>query len=601
MHLENFLKFIKNYGKRQKKGLLGFFALSVFSGILEFLGISLVYPFILLIINPEKITSNLYYQKFTEILHIQDFLTAAFLIGLSVAIIFIVKNIFMIYSVRLQNKFVMDWKFDICKDFMTYYIFAPYKKLLKITASEKLYNLTFLIIQTLDCFVLRGINLLTNLVIVSIILLLLFIKFPAAALATTLFIAIMLTLTNNGFKNQTAKISKMISMLTPQNTEIILKNVDNIKEIKILSSENHFLDEYLKTQSELNEFVWRGNFYNAIPPYVVEVLIVIALIVLAGIVSVQNIQNTATIIASYAIIIAAIFRIAPALNRIQISINAMNASRDLVKKMNEEYENLNLENVDSLPSQGGSKIDFKNSIKLESVKFSYEEQKEIIKGISLEIKKGEFIGIIGASGAGKSTLADIIMGLLPIDSGTIKIDEKILDKKNHHAMRKLISYVPQQINVVEGSFKDNVCWGIDGEIDEEKVVKALKSAKLYDFVEKFGKGINEKVLVGTNGLSQGQKQRLAIARAFYRNSDIFIFDEATSSLDVETEHEITDILSGLKGQKTIIAIAHRLSTLKSADKLVYLKDGGLVDVGTFEELSNRHGDFENLIKLSNIE
>ena len=137
-------------------------------------------------------------------------------------------------------------------------------------------------------------------------------------------------------------------------------------------------------------------------------------------------------------------------------------------------------------------------------------------------------------------------------------------------------------------------------IDTAKVKEVLKKAQLYGFITGFPDGINAKAIFGSSGLSQGQKQRLAIARALYKNPEVLIFDEATSSLDVETESEITKMLQKLKGEKTIIAIAHRLSTLKGCDRLIYLKDGKIVDTGSFEELAQRHEDFEKLVKLSNL-
>jgi len=318
---------------------------------------------------------------------------------------------------------------------------------------------------------------------------------------------------------------------------------------------------------------------------------------LAGMISLQNIENEYWMVASYAIIVAAIFRIAPALNRIQIALNAINASRDFVKTMISEYEKNDFEFKEE---KSDTSIEFKDKIRLKNVSFSYKKV-NVIKNLDLEIKKGEFVGIIGLSGAGKSTLADIIMGLLPIDSGEIFMDETHFNQENFGTLRKLIGYVPQQINILDGSFKRNIAWGMNEyEIDENKVIEVLKQAQIYDFVNGFEGGINSKVIVGSLGLSQGQKQRLAIARALYRNPEILIFDEATSSLDVETEHGITQMLTELKGEKTIIAIAHRLSTLKSCDRLIYLKDGELVDTGTFEQLSQKHVDFEKLIKLSSL-
>lgn len=597
MRIENFTKFIDYYGKGYKLKLFGFFIISLVVGTLEFFGIALIYPFILLIINPESIINTKYYSAFAAFTHQSEIIMNAFILGLIVILLFIAKNIFMILSLYLQSKFLNNWKFAISKKIMNYYLFSPYKNSLETAPSEKLYNLNFLVSQTLDCFIFRIISLAINAVIVLMILALLFIKFPFAAIVTSLFVIFTMILQDKVFKNKMSQISQKFLRISALNNARIMENINNIKEIKILSAENYFYGKYIDSQKEFNQITFESGFYNGIPPYIIETLIVLALFILAGIISLQHIENTSWMIASYAIVAAAIFRIAPALNRIQSSINSINASRDFVKTMLAEYEK---NKFDVIEEKSDTKVEFHDSIRLENISFSYKKD-PVIKDLSLKIKKGEFIGLIGASGAGKSTLADIIMGLLPVGSGKIFVDEVCFTQQNFSALRKLIGYVPQQINILDGSFKRNVAWGIsDDEVDDEQVVEALKKAQLWELVSKFEEGVNSKVIVGSTGLSQGQKQRLAIARALYRNSDILIFDEATSSLDVETEHEITKMLKSLKGEKTILAIAHRLSTLKNCDRLIYLKKGQIIDTGTFDELSKKHPDFEKLIKLSNL-
>lgn len=596
MFIENFYKFIKYYGKGRKTRITGFFMLSLLAGFLEFVGIALIYPFIMLIVQPESVINTQYYRRFSSFMRVDDPLVNAFIFGFIVVFLFIVKNLFMIFSLYLQNKFSNNWKMDVNKKFMEYYLFSSYKNSLKTSAAEKIYNLTFLTSQALDSFVFRGINLVTNSVIIIMILALLFVKFPVAAVVTSVFVIFSMAIQNKIFKKRTVALSKKLYSDAMQNNNKIIECINNLKELKILSAEKYFYNDYLSNQAELNQLMIKCGFYNVIPPYIIEILIVLALLVLAGIISIQNVDNPSGMVASYAIVAAAIFRIAPALNRIQTAINAMNSSRDFVKALISEYENNNFNNVED---KSGLKIEFNERIELKDVNFSYNKGRSIIKDLNLELNKGEFVGIIGLSGAGKSTLADILMGLLPVDCGEVLVDGIGIDENNFSAMRKLIGYVPQQVNVLDASFRQNIAWGVaPGMIDDEKVVKSLKMARLLDFVEGFQDGINSNVIVGSNGLSQGQKQRLAIARALYRDSQILIFDEATSALDVETEHEITKMLSKLKGKKTIVAIAHRLSTLKSCDRLIYLKNGTVVDTGTFKELSKRHAGFEKLIKLS---
>lgn len=598
MFIENFTNFIECYGKGRKLKLFGFLLLSLTAGAFEFLGISLIYPFIMLIIKPESVIHTKYYAAFTTFLHIETSLVCAFVLGFFVALVFVAKNLFMVFSLYLQNKFTNNWKLAIGKQFMHYYLFSPYKNSLETPASEKLYNLTFLIDHSIEGFIFRIINLVTNITIVVMILSLLFIKFFFAALVTSVFIILVMVLQSKIFKKVIAQIAQKRLKVSVENNQKVQENIHNIKEIKILSAEDYFYKEYIVAQQKLTKLTCDNNFYMLVPQYVIEIFVVLALLLLGGIVSLQNIYHTSWMIASYAIIVASIFRIAPALNRIQISLNSINTSRDFTKTMILECKKINFEFVEE---KSIVKLDFKDRIKLKDVSFAYKKS-PVIKNLNLEIKKGEFIGIIGLSGAGKSTLADIIMGLLPIDNGEIFVDDVVLNQSNFNALRKLIGYVPQQINILDGSFKRNIGYGLpEEEIDDEKVINAIKKAQLYDLVQSFDEGINAKVITGSDGLSQGQKQRLAIARVLYRDSEILIFDEATSSLDIQTESEITRMLNLLKGEKTMIAIAHRLSTLKSCDRLIYLKNGEIIDTGTFAELSAKHADFDKLIKLSQLE
>ena len=161
-------------------------------------------------------------------------------------------------------------------------------------------------------------------------------------------------------------------------------------------------------------------------------------------------------------------------------------------------------------------------------------------------------------------------------------------------------YIPQELCIINGSIKENVSFGAP-EADYNSIVDALKKAQLYDFIiENYKEGIEANPFVDSTGFSQGQKQRLAIARALYSNPDILILDEATSSLDLKTEDEICSVLNSLKGEKTIIAIAHRLSTIKSADRIVFMKNAEIKDIAAFDELISKNKDFKELVELSEI-
>ncbi|RAI11255.1 MAG: hypothetical protein DKM23_04985 [Candidatus Melainabacteria bacterium] len=593
--LKNLVKFIKYYGKNRRLKIFGFFVISLIAGILEFAGIGLIYPFLMLVTSPQTVIEYKSYATIINFFHINHILTITALMGILIVLMFLSKNLLMILCIYLQNKFVINWKNDLNKMLMKFYLNAPYMQMFKTTNSEKIYNLTALTAQTLETFVMRSFVFFTNSIITLIILALLFIKFPAIALFTVIFVIASMVVLNKFFKHKTEVLAPQMLSFSLKNNNQVLENIKNLKEIRIFSAEKYFLDKFNKVQRENNNVIFKNTFYASIPPYLVEIILVISLIILAGLITLKNYGDSSKIIASYGLILGIVFRIAPSLNRIQVALNHMNSSKDLVKKMNDEYEQNHFDVVSNVTNNNDS-LEFNEKIKFEDVSFGYRENVSVIKDCSFEIKKGEFVGIIGLSGAGKTTMADILMGLLPVNSGKITVDNEEITEKNINAFRNLTGYVPQEVNLLENSFKNNVAWGQDEKnIDDERVIESLKLAQLYDFVQENG-GINSVI----RGLSQGQKQRLMIARGLYKNPEILIFDEATSSLDVETEHEITKMLTSLKGNKTLIAIAHRLSTLKECDKLIYLKDGVIVDVGTFEELENRHEDFKNLIKLSQI-
>lgn len=591
--LKYFVDFIKYYGKNKKLKVFMFLIISILAGGLEFLGIGLIYPFLIMVINPQFVINNNYYATFSNLIGINSYTINTIIIGLCIISMFILKNLLMVLCVYLQNKFVINWKNDINEMLMKFYLNVPYKKTFENSNSEKIYNLTVLSSQTLETFVLRSLVFLTNGIIIVLILLLMLFQFSLIALFTMILVILCMIFINKFFKHKTEVLAPKMLEYSLKNNNSVIENIKNLKEIRIFGTEEYFLNKFNKTQRENNSIIFKNAFYSGIPPYIVEMVLVFSLIVIAAFITYQNSGNTSQIIASYGLIAAIIFRIAPSLNRIQVALNHMNASKNMIKKINEEYEKNKFDEI-KIINKSSEKILYNNNLKFENVSFEYLSGTKALKNISFEIKKGEFIGITGLSGAGKTTLADILTGLLQPNEGKIFVDENEINENNIYNFRKLIGYVPQEMNILEDTYKNNVAWGMNyHEINENNVKESLKSAQLLEFAEQNG-GINSLI----KGLSQGQKQRLLIARALYRNPEIILFDEATSSLDVETENEITQMLTSLKEKKTIIAIAHRLTTLKECDRLIYLKDGEIIDIDTFEELEKKYEDFKRLINLS---
>ena len=264
--------------------------------------------------------------------------------------------------------------------------------------------------------------------------------------------------------------------------------------------------------------------------------------------------------------------------------------------MNYKESGVNIELADRLVEQISNSEQISNKIindekfsilDLNNITVRYPNSEEnVIKNLSLTIESGKSIGIFGESGSGKSTLLDLILGLhIPIN-GDITMNKKSI-KKNIKSWRKRVGYVSQDIQLIHDSILKNIAFGIDtNKIDFKKINKAIKEAKIDKFINSLSEGLD--TVVGERGvrLSGGQKQRLAIARALYKSPDILIFDEASSALDVETEKKIMEEINFFKGQKTIIIVAHRLSTLYECDYVYELSNGSIVNSGSPKEILN---------------
>ncbi len=230
-------------------------------------------------------------------------------------------------------------------------------------------------------------------------------------------------------------------------------------------------------------------------------------------------------------------------------------------------------------------------IKFNNVYLNYGE-KEVLRGINLEANKSEFIALVGSSGGGKTSLMNLLMRFYDVNSGEILINETNLKDIKIHSLRQNIGLVTQRVYIFNDTIAKNVAYG--REFNEDAVINALKMANAYEFVSKLEDGINTILNEFGTNLSGGQRQRIAIARALYQNPQILIFDEATSALDNESEKEITKAINNLRSKKIIFVIAHRLSTVESADKIAVLSGGKIVDIGSDEELSKRNEIYAKL-------
>ena len=347
------------------------------------------------------------------------------------------------------------------------------------------------------------------------------------------------------------------------------------KEILISNKQEYFSNYLLKNSKEISKNFSKRITYGNWPLYVTEIGVIFAFLIMILSILLCDEVSKASIISSLAAIALIVLRLVPQLNKVLISMYEINISKPKVIWFLDIYDKISkfgYEEFKNLP-----KIDFKDKIILQDASFEYEENKGIFD-INLEIKKGEFIGIIGFSGAGKTTLINILSGIYPLKTGKLSVDDVEITRENLSSWQKNISFLPQEAVFLNDTVLKNVAFGLnDDEIDVEKAKRALKMAGLYDI------DINAKL-----ELSTGQKQRVALARVYYRDFEVLILDEATSSLDSESEKIVSENISSMKGKKTIIAIAHRIQTLNNCDRIIYIKDGKISDTGDLSYMLNKY-------------
>jgi len=494
----------------------------------------------------------------------------------------------MIFCTKYQNTVMADFQFNLYSKTFKNLMKCPYPKFNKISYGDKTVLLSNSLTSTVWGYIHKVILLLSNCIIALCILGFLFYKFPVPAFFAALFLFVFVLLEEIFFKKRAKKYGGENLKLLKVQGSLFQYTIKGAKEIKTSSNREAFIDNVINISKKINLYTSLLNSNGAYPVYVTEIGIIAAFGILVTLTFYLQSTTSSFLISSVAVIAAVVLRLVPILNKLQSSMYSINQSRtslDFFTRTAKQIEEWAVDEPKCAP------LPFNDSIKLENASFSYEDDENFaLKNISLEIKKGEFIGIIGLSGSGKTTLLDVLTGLNSLNNGEFLIDNIKITKQNVRGWQSHISILPQEFFLMPLSVIENIAFG-EKNIDREKIIKALKKADIYDAIKDLDKEPE---------LSHGQKHRLALARAFYKDTDVLFLDEATSSLDIETEDRISKTIAALKGEKTIIAIAHRLSTLKECDSLIYMKEGKIIDKGTFVDLKEKYPDFENMLELSGL-
>lgn len=378
-----------------------------------------------------------------------------------------------------------------------------------------------------------------------------------------------------------------------------------VKEIKILGREQSYISTYSPPSLQMATAETMAIFIGTLPLYVMQIVAFGGMIVLVMLLIEPTTLNEGGTLSELLPMLGVFAfggqRLIPELAKVYTGITQINYGAPVIEAM---YRDIEAERtLPALPTLDTIPMGLKHTLELRGVNYSYPNtQKTALGDISFSIRSGERIGIVGGSGAGKSTLADIVMGLLRTTSGEIIVDGSTINDTNIRSWQRSVGYVQQGIFLSDASILENIALGVPIEkIDRARALEAARMARLDDFVSQtLPNGYDTKI--GERGvrLSGGQRQRIGIARALYNEADLIVFDEATSALDNITEQQVMESVNSLSGNKTVILIAHRLSTLEKCDRLIVMEHGRVVGVGTWGELIAGNAHFQALLAAPTV-
>ena len=569
--------------RKNKIRLSKLFFLIIFSAIIEVLSISLVAPFLGLLIDSDSINKYPLINNFSSFFYFKDplLLASFFLIFTNILSPFV-----RLYNLKKGGEITADIGSEFSYKVFSKNLYQPYIEYLNENSSSLISAANVDIGRVV--IVLTAINSMTTglFSLLFIISNLFFINFNIAIICILIFTFCYLFI---GIltRKRLLRNSQIVSEGSKKQVQLIQDIFGSLREIILYKSQNLYLRNYLEIDKPIRSLGAENIFLSSFPKYILESVGIISIISISIIFYLSE-QNKNYIFPLLGVIAISAQRILPAFQQMYVgwaTVKGNGAHLKRVKKL------ISKESLDIEAENLNSKYFLKKIIKFKNVNFKYSKKdKFIFKDLNLTIKKGEKIGLVGPTGQGKSTFINILMGFLYPLSGKIMIDDFVIDGyqniKNLKIWQSCIAYVPQNIYLKDSSFIDNIAFDLNyKKLNLEKIYEVSRIAKIKNFIEKTNKGFYTNV--GERGvlLSGGQIQRIAIARALYREKSILILDEATSALDISTETEIINSISSKK-DLTLIMIAHRLNTLKDCDRIFNFLDNKIEEIN-YEELISK--------------
>ncbi len=561
---------------QQKRYALLLFIMSVFAALFEMLGVSVILPLMQAFVSVDKLADEPYIRPFIEWFHLKTSEEIIICVCVGITIIYLAKNIYSAFYVWMSTKFSNKIMRELSVRILSAYMKQGYSFFVNNNSSRLLRGLGA-DVQSVYTIITQGFSFIAKALTIVCITIFIIIQTPVMAIYLLSLIAFCFILTQLIFRRSMQKYGKVAREYAFRSNQASLEAIQGSKEVLVTNRQEYFINEYRKCIMGANRASIRLSLGSSVPANIIEAICVAGLMIAVAFQIIYT-QNSLTLLEQMATIAVAAFRILPSLGAMLSSVNALvyhapalTAAYDTLHMVRE------LEKSTAYVRQGGlpeKKISFEREITLSHITFAYPRTKEkIIDDLSMTIKKGTSVAFIGTSGAGKTTLSDIILALLKPHEGEILMDGVNIEETGDE-WHRIVGYVPQSIYMTDSTIRRNIAFGIEeSQIDDTKVWQALEMAQLKEFVEKLPQGLETRVGEWGIQFSGGQRQRIAIARALYGEPEILVLDEATAALDTETETSVMEAIEALQGYKTLIIVAHRLTTIRQCDIIYEIGNG----------------------------
>ena len=563
----------------QRRAAIVLLGLMLVGMILETLGIGLVIPAIALMTKRELVDEypalapwlNSIGNPSHERLIIAGMLT---FVGVHA-----VKAMFLLFLAWRQACFASELHVELSQRLFVGYLRQPYTFHLQRNSAQLIYN-TIDLTSNCTSAIQQSLTLITEvLVLIGVSTLLLSLE-PVGTLLILTTIGLASWIFNRVSRNHIQRWGQEYQYHAGLRIQHLQQGLGAVKDVKLLGREGDFLAQYRFRNASSAKLFQRQATLGALPRLWLEFLSVTGLAVLI-LVTIGQGKPMEALLPTLGLFAAAAFRLTPSVNRVLGAIQSVRFTFPMIDTLHSEFQLLNSKGA----TQIGEPLPFNEVLTIDQVSFRYPSTEDnALRAVSLSISRGTSVGFVGGSGAGKSTIVDIILGLLTPLSGTLKVDG-IDIQTSIRGWQDQIGYVPQSIFLTDDTLRRNVAFGLPfDQIDETAVRRAIAAAQLEQFVNDLPQGLD--TLVGERGirLSGGQRQRIGIARALYHDPAVLVLDEATSSLDTTTERDVMEAVRALRGNKTILIVAHRLSTVEHCDRLFRFEKGRMVDEGETAEM-----------------